>query len=152
MIKICFVCLGNICRSPMALFVMKNLVKEHGLEQEIVIDSRGTNAEVGCVRHHSSKRMLDQYHIPYKKHVSTQLKSSDYEEFDYFIGMDDYNIHDMIKIFKKGDKVYKLLDFTRESKDIADPWYTNNFEITYNEIDKGCRGLLEFLMSLSKNE
>ena len=92
MIRICFVCLGNICRSPMAEYIMKDLVKKEGLKQEFSIESRGTKAAVSSDIHHGTKSMLDKHNIPYNRHYSTQLEKEDYEKFDYFIGMDNYNI------------------------------------------------------------
>ena len=146
MIRVCFVCLGNICRSPMAEFIFKDLVKKEGLEKEFLIESRGTcDDEIGNDMHYGTKSMLAQHNIPYTRHYATRLLKSDYEKFDYFIGMDDYNILSMKKLFNKDEKIYKLLDFTKNEKEIDDPWYTHNFSITYEEIDKGCRALLKFL-------
>ena len=145
MIRICFVCLGNICRSPMAEFIMKDLVRKEGLEKDFLIESRGTIADVGSDIHSGTKRELDKHNIPYDRHVSTQLEKDDYEKFDYFIGMDDYNILSMKKMFNNSDKVYKLLEFTNDDKEIGDPWYTHNFTITYDDVDKGCRALFDFV-------
>ena len=145
MIRICFVCLGNICRSPMAEFIMKDLVKKEGLEKDFLIESRGVIADVGSDIHPGTKRELDKHNIPYDRHVSTQLEKDDYEKFDYFIGMDDYNILSMKKMFNNSDKVYKLLEFTNDDKEIGDPWYTHNFTITYDDVDKGCRALFNFV-------
>ena len=145
MIRVCFVCLGNICRSTMAEYVMKDLVKKEGLEKEFLIESRGTSADVGSDIHPGTKSMLDKNNIPYNKHIATQLEKSDYDKFDYFIGMDDYNILSMKRIFNNDEKIYKLLDFTKNSKEIDDPWYTHNFTITYDEINKGCKSLFNFV-------
>ena len=146
MIRICFVCQGNICRSTMAEYVFKDLVRKEGLEKEFLIESRGVIADVGSDIHPGTKKMLDLHNIPYSKHVSTQLEKNDYEKFDYFIGMDNYNVISMKKIFGTGKKVYKLLDFTKDDKEIDDPWYTHNFNVTYDDVDKGCRALLKFIM------
>lgn len=145
MIRICFVCLGNICRSPMAEFIMKDLVKKNNLEKEFLIESRGTIAEVGSDIHSGTKRELDKHNIPYGRHISTQLEKGDYDKYDYFIGMDNYNIMSMKKIFGTDKKVYKLLDFTKNKEEIDDPWYTHNFSLTYDYISKGCEYFLEFL-------
>ena len=150
MIKICFVCQGNICRSTMAEYVFKDLVRKEGLEKDFLIESRGVIADVGSDIHPGTKKMLDLHHIPYDKHISTQLEKSDYEKFDYFIGMDNYNVISMKKLFGTDKKVYKLLDFTKNSKEIDDPWYTHNFTITYNEIDKGCKTLLDCIKCKEK--
>ena len=146
MIRVCFVCLGNICRSPMAEYIFKDLVKKEGLEKEFLIESRGTcDDEIGNDMHPGTKSMLDKHNIPYTRHYATRLLKSDYEKFDYFIGMDDYNVLSMKKLFGTDKKVYKLLDFTKNSKEIDDPWYTHNFTITYEEVDKGCRALLDYI-------
>ena len=146
MIKICFVCQGNICRSTMAEYVFKDLVRKEGLEKEFLIESRGVIADVGSDIHSGTKKMLDLHNIPYSKHVSTQLEKNDYERYDYFIGMDNYNVISMKKIFGTGKKVYKLLDFTKNDEGIDDPWYTHNFKATYDDVDKGCRALLKFII------
>ena len=150
MIRICFVCQGNICRSTMAEYVFKDLVRKEGLEKEFLIESRGVIADVGSDIHPGTKKMLDLHNIPYSKHVSTQLEKNDYEKIDYFIGMDNYNVISMKKIFGTGKKVYKLLDFTKNDEGIDDPWYTHNFNITYEEIDKGCRALLKYIKCKDK--
>ena len=151
MIRICFVCLGNICRSPMAEYIFKDLVKKEGLEKEFLIESRGTcDDEIGNDTHPGTKSMLDKHNIPYERHYATRLLKSDYSKYDYFIGMDNYNIISMKKIFGTDMKIYKLLDFTDDNKEIDDPWYTRNFTITYDEVDKGCRALLEYIKCKDK--
>ncbi|HIR59752.1 MAG TPA: low molecular weight phosphotyrosine protein phosphatase [Candidatus Onthousia excrementipullorum] len=151
MIRVCFVCLGNICRSPMAEFIFKDLVKKEGLENEFLVESRGTcDDEIGNDIHPGTKSILDKHNIPYTRHYATRLLKSDYEKFDYFIGMDNYNVLSMKKLFGTDKKVYKLLDFTKHSKEIDDPWYTHNFTITYEEVDKGCRALLKYIESKYK--
>ena len=150
MIRICFVCQGNICRSTMAEYVFKDLVKKEGLEKGFLIESRGVIADVGSDIHPGTKKMLDKHNIPYSKHIATQLEKNDYDKYDYFIGMDNYNVISMKKIFGTDKKVYKLLDFTKDDKEIDDPWYTHNFNITYEEIDKGCRALLKHIKCKDK--
>ena len=145
MIRICFVCLGNICRSTMAEYVFKDLVRKEGLEKDFLIESRGVIADVGSDIHSGTKRELDKHNIPYDRHVSTQLEKNDYEKYDYFIGMDNYNVISMKKLFGTDKKVYKLLDFTKKSKEIDDPWYTHNFNVTYDDVDKGCKALFNFV-------
>lgn len=134
MIKICFVCLGNICRSPMAEFIMKDKVKKLGIENNFLIESRGTSdEEYGNDLYPPAKRMLDEKNIPYTKHFAKQLLASDYEKFDLFVCMEDANIRYIKYIFDDPDKkVIKLLD-----KDIADPWYTGNFINTYDDLVEG---------------
>ena len=147
MIRVCFVCLGNICRSPMAEFIFKDLVKKEGLENEFLVESRATcDDEIGNDIHPGTKSILDKHNIPYTRHYATRLLKSDYEKFDYFIGMDNYNVISMKKIFGTGKKVYKLLDFTKNDEGIDDPWYTHNFKATYDDVDKGCRALLKFII------
>lgn len=151
MIRVCFVCLGNICRSPMAEFIFKDLVRKEGLEKEFLIESRGTcDDEIGNDMHPGTKSMLDKYNIPYGRHYATRLLKSDYDKYDYFIGMDDYNVLSIKRLFGTDKKIYKLLDFTKNSKEIDDPWYTHNFTITYDEIDKGCRALLDYIKCKDK--
>ncbi len=146
MIKICFVCLGNICRSPMAEFIMKKKIKDLNLEDKFYIESRATSdEEIGNDIYPPVKRVLEEKNIPYTHHQSTPLKSTDYNDFDYFIGMDHSNIIRMKSLFG-GDlehKIYRLLDFTNLNKDIEDPWYTRNFTKVYEEINLGCLALLE---------
>ena len=142
--KILFVCLGNICRSPMAEYVFKDIVKKEGKEKKFYIESAATSTEeIGSDMHYGTKEILDRYHIPYKKHTARQLKKEDYDKFDYIIGMDSGNIRGILRIVGEDNqnKVYKLLDFTDENRDIADPWYTGNFKKTYDDILKGCMEL-----------
>ena len=142
--KILFVCLGNICRSPMAEYVFKDIVKKEGKEKNFYIESAATSTEeVGSDMHYGTKEILDRYKIPYKKHTARQLKKEDYDKFDYIIGMDSGNIRGILRIVGEDNqnKVYKLLDFANENRDIADPWYTGNFKMTYDDVLKGCMAL-----------
>ncbi len=150
MIKVCFVCQGNICRSTMAEYIFKDLVKKAGLSKDFLIESRGVAADVGSDIHPGTKKMLDLNNIPYDRHYARQLVEEDYEKFDCFVGMDNYNVLSMKRLFGTDKKVYKLLDFTKKTKEIDDPWYTHNFNITYEEIDKGCRALLEYIRCKDK--
>ncbi len=146
MIKVLFVCHGNICRSPMAEFVLKKLVKEQGIEQEFLIASRATsNEEIGNPVYYLAKEKLRDVGISSEGKQAQKLKSEDYDQYDYIIGMDTENIREMKRIFGKTDKIYKLLDFTETKKDIVDPWYTRDFETAYQEIVKGCLGFLDFI-------
>ena len=142
--KVLFVCLGNICRSPMAEFVFKDIVRKAGKERNFYIESAATSTEeVGSDMHYGTKEILDRYKIPYKKHTARQLKKEDYDKFDYIIGMDSGNIRGILRIVGEDNqnKVYKLLDFANENRDIADPWYTGNFKRTYDDVLKGCMAL-----------
>ena len=147
MTKVMFVCLGNICRSTMAESVFTHMVKERGIEGDFVINSSATsNYEIGNPPHHGTVKKLKEVDIPVVEHRAVQLKYSDYDEYDYIIGMDESNIENIKKIFKgKDDKVYTLLSFAGSRDSIADPWYTGNFDETYRDV---CRGLEGFLTKL----
>lgn len=134
MIRICFVCLGNICRSPMAEFIMKDKVKKLGLTDKFHIESRATSyEEEGNDMYPLAKEMLDSKNISYTRHYAKRLVMSDYSKFDLFVCMEDSNIRNVSCIFNDTDnKVVKLLD-----RDIADPWYTGNFISTYNDLVEG---------------
>lgn len=151
MIKVLFVCLGNICRSPMAEYVFKNMVKEKGLENEFYIRSAATSSEEqGNGMHYGTRRKLEEENIPYGNHTARKMTKSDYDEYDYIIGMEQRNVINIMRIIgeDKEEKVYKLLDLTsNKSRDIADPWYTGNFDKTYEDVVEGCNALLECLMN-----
>lgn len=133
MIKICFVCLGNICRSPMAEYIMKDKINKLNLN-DIYVESRATSyEEQGNDMYPPAKKELDKHNIKYERHTATRLEKEDYEKFDYFICMEDSNIRGINYIFDDPDnKVIKLLD-----KNISDPWYTGNFTNTFNDLDTG---------------
>lgn len=184
MIKVLFICHGNICRSPMAEFILKNMIsgevihdseksdhkksdrkeynqkkynqKNRGSEisdrknsnkidqQDIYIESAATSREeLGNDIYPPAKAILTANKIPFEKRKARQITIADYDRFDYIIGMDDANIRNIVKICG-GDpenKVHKMLEFAESTKDVADPWYTGEFETTYEDIVKGCRGL-----------
>ena len=148
MIKVLFVCHGNICRSPMAEFVMKDLVRKAGLENRFVIESKAARRdELGNDTHYGTRAKLRQMGIPFAKRRATLLDRSDYDAYDYLIGMDEENMRDMLRLFG-GDpngKIYKLLRFADEDRDVADPWYTGNFDETYEDVLKGCTALLRMI-------
>lgn len=135
MYKICFVCLGNICRSPMAEFICKEMVRKKKKSHEFYIVSRGTSyEEEGNDVYPSAKRKLREEGIPFDERSATRLEKEDYEQYDYFLCMEERNVSNAIRIFE-GDpknKVITLLD-----RDIADPWYTGDFDITYQELQEG---------------
>ena len=146
--KILFVCLGNICRSPMAKFVFEDLLKKKGLESKYFVDSAGTsNEETRNDMHYGTKDKLNEKGVAYTKHKAKQMKKEDYEKYDYIIAMETSNIKGIMRIIgeDKKNKVCRLLDYTRNPRDIADPWYTGNFEITYNDIVEGCNALIHNL-------
>ena len=148
MTKILFICLGNICRSPMAEFVMKDLVEKAGLADEFQIDSAATcRDEIGNPVYPPVRALLEARGISCKGKYSVQLRREDYPNYDYFIGMDARNRRDMLRIFG-GDpenKVHLLLDYTDHPHEIADPWYTRDFRKAEAEINEGCAALLRTL-------
>jgi len=148
MTKILFVCHGNICRSTMAEYVMKHLVKKAGVEGEFYIDSAATSTEeIGSGVHHGTRRKLAQVGIPCGDHRARQVRWEDYQKFDRIIGMDDANRRNLLQMLK-GDpegKVSLLLDYTCRPGAIADPWYTGDFDETYRDVLEGCEGLLRQL-------
>lgn len=147
MIKILFICLGNICRSPMAEFVFKDLVEKEGLSNHFFIQSAGTCGEVGSHVHYGTQNKLQQYHISTSGKVAMQLKKSDYKNYDYLIAMETRNVNGILRIVgnDKENKIYRLLDFSKQPRDIADPWYTGNFDVTYDDVYEGCLDFLTYL-------
>ncbi|MEG0396557.1 MAG: low molecular weight protein-tyrosine-phosphatase [Oscillospiraceae bacterium] len=148
MINILFVCLGNICRSPMAEFVFKNMADEKGLTQSFCVRSAATSDwEVGNDTHRGTKEKLLQKGVPMEKRAAVMLDKSDYDKYDFIIGMEKQNLVDIIKIVGEdiNKKVYSLLDFTQNPRDIKDPWYTGDFDATYDDITKGCSALLSYI-------
>ena len=146
MTKVLFVCLGNICRSPMAEFVLKDMVRKRGIENEFHIESRGTSSEeIGNDVHYGTVRKLDSVGVPVEHRQATKLVKLDYDKFDYIIGMEARNVRDIMSIIDEDpdEKVRRLLDYSDNPRDIADPWYTGNFDITYNDVVEGCNAFLE---------
>ena len=147
MIKVLFLCHGNICRSTMAEMVLKHLVRERNIADCFYIDSAATSREeIGNGVHYGTRRKLAEVGIPCEDHRARQVTKKDYEKFDYLIVMDSNNVRNLNRIIG-GDpdgKVYKLLDFTeRTGASIADPWYTGNFDETYRDVLEGCEGFLK---------
>ena len=153
MIKILFVCHGNICRSTMSQFVLQNMVNKMGLSDMFVIDSRATSTEeIGNPPHRGTVRKMQEQGIPVLAHRATQITQRDYDDFDYIIGMDSANMRNMKRMLN-GDpegKMYKFLAFADSARDIADPWYTGNFDETYEDVAEGCEALLEYLRKEGK--
>ncbi len=148
MIKILFVCHGNICRSPMAEFIMKEMVRKNGLSDKFEIASCATSREeIGNPVYPPAKRKLEEHGISCIGKTARQMTKEDYAYYDYIVAMDRYNIRNMAKFV--GDdlekKVSLLMDYTDHPGDVADPWYTGDFDITYTDVLDGCRGLLEHI-------
>ena len=150
MIKILFVCHGNICRSTMAESVMTYLVAGKNLQERFQIASAATSREeIGNSPHYGTVAKLRAVGIPLVPHRAIQMTKNDYQKYDFLIGMDQMNIRNMLRI-TNGDsehKIFRLLDFGDSPRDIADPWYTGNFDITYEDVTEGCQALLETLKS-----
>lgn len=149
MIKILFICHGNICRSPMAEFVFRDMVQKRGLGNQLHIASAATSAEeLGNPVHYGTVHKLKEYGISTAGKYAVQLKKKDYKEYDYLIGMEYRNIRGINRIVGSDPehKVFRLLDFSDSPRDIADPWYTGNFDRTYDDIVEGCEAFLKYLM------
>ena len=152
MTKIMFVCHGNICRSPMAEFIFKKLIREKGIADQFVVCSCATSTEeiwngIGNPVYPPAKRELMKHNISCEGKRAVQLKKSDYEGYDYLIAMDTNNVRNIMRIIgsDKEEKVYKLMSFTSRGGDVADPWYSGDFGTCYNDIYEGCSNLLEYL-------
>ena len=153
MIKVLFVCHGNICRSTLAESLFIHMVKEKGIEDMFYINSAATSREeIGNGPHYGTVKKLREMGVPVVPHRAVQMTKHDYEEYDYLIGMDTSNIRNMNRI-AGGDpdgKLYKMLSFTGSGRDVADPWYTGDFDATYDDVLAGCEGFLEYLASSGK--
>lgn len=147
--RIMFVCHGNICRSPMAEFVFLDMVRSRGLSEVLTAQSAATSTEeIGNDVHRGTKAILTKYNIPFNRREATQLTRSDYGKYDLFVGMDSANIRNMHRIFGSDPegKIVKLLDLTDRGGDVADPWYTGNFEATYRDVTEGCEALIKYFV------
>lgn len=146
MIKILFLCHGNICRSPMAEFILKDLVEKRGLSTHFYIESAATSTEeLGNPVYPPARKTLNSVGIDCSGKRARQMNKSDYDKFDYLIGMDSANIRNINRICggdPKG-KIYKLLSIAGEERDVADPWFTGDFETTYRDVLKGCEAFLK---------
>ena len=148
--RILFVCHGNICRSPMAEFVMKDLVSKAGLEDSFYIESAATSTEeIGNPVYPPARRKLAEHGISCQGKSARQMRDSDYDRFDLLVGMDTWNIRNMQRICG-GDpdgKIVKLMDFTGRPGDVADPWYSDDFETTWRDVLEGCKSILDSCIS-----
>ena len=148
MIKVLFICHGNICRSPMAEFVMKDMVRKARLENQFYIASAATSAEeLGNPVYPPARRKLAEHGIDCSGKTARRLTKSDYTQYDLLIGMDQANLRNMHRMCG-GDpegKLHLLLDFTNRPGNVADPWYTGDFEATWRDVEQGCQGLLQEL-------
>ena len=148
MIRVLFVCHGNICRSTLCQSVFQHMVDELGIADRFFIDSFATSTEeIDNPPHHGTVSKLRQEGIPLVPHRAKQITFRDYEEADYVIGMDTWNMRNLNRMLKNDPdgKLYKLLDFAGADRDIADPWYTGDFDATYVDVVEGCNAFLEYL-------
>ena len=148
MTRILFVCHGNICRSPMAECLLKDMVRRERLEEDIYVESAAaTTEEIGNDIYPPAKRKLREKGIPFQPRQARIMTKKDYESFDMIIGMDEENLWDMRRICggDRDGKISLLMDWAGNSRDVADPWYTGNFETTYQDLITGCTALLKKL-------
>lgn len=155
MIRITFVCYGNICRSPMAEFLFKDLIKEKGVSEEFSVNSAATSSEeLGNPVYPPVKKILDRMGLECSRKRARKLFAADYDKADYFIAMDNRNVRDIKRIFgdDSGNKVKRLLDFAGEDKDVADPYWTGNFEEAFCDIVRGVNALYSFFKPNGKTD
>lgn len=147
MINVMMVCHGNICRSTMAEFVLKDMVEKQGLADKFNIESSATSREeIGNPVHHGTRKKLAEVGISTAGKYARQITKKDYKDFDYILIMDDMNRRNLKRVVGEDvdNKVYKLLHFAGSERDIADPWYTGNFDVTYDDVMEGCSAFLEY--------
>ena len=152
--RVLFICHGNICRSTMAQFVLADMAKRRHVDHLFIIDSAATSREeIGNPPHHGTVRKCREKGVPVLTHYAQQITKDDYQRYDYIIGMDVWNVSNAKRI-TGGDpegKICKLLEFAGSDDDIADPWYTGDFETTYQDVLRGCEGLMAELLARKKN-
>ena len=146
MTKILFICHGNICRSPMAEFILKDMVKRAGREQDFEIASAATSREeIGNDLYPPAKACLSAHKVPFGRHRARQITREDLERYDCIVAMESYNIRNLERLLGPSDKYRLLLDFTDTPGGIADPWYSGDFELSFRQITEGCEGILRTL-------
>lgn len=151
MISLLFVCHGNICRSPMAEFIMKDLVRKAGLESEFYIASGATSTEeIGNDIYPPAKEELRRRGVTFSSRQAVQVTKSDYDKYDLILIMDSYNKRNIMRIFGNDaeNKVHKLLEYAGRADDVSDPWYSDRFDVAFEDIYSGCKGLLEKLTEI----
>ncbi|MBP1582153.1 MAG: low molecular weight phosphotyrosine protein phosphatase [Oscillospiraceae bacterium] len=149
MIRVLMICLGNICRSPMAEFVLKDMVETRGLAEHFLISSAATSREeLGNPVHPGTRRKLTEVGISCAGKTARQVCKADYERYDWLLVMDSSNLRDMKRLFPDDPqkKICRLLDFSKQPRDIADPWYTGNFDVTYDDVVEGCEAFLAHVL------
>ena len=153
MTRILFICHGNICRSPMAEFILRDMLERTGREGEIAVSSAAVSREeLGNPVYPPAKAELERHGLSCGGKRAVQLQKSDYDKYDLFIGMDSANIRNMLRVFG-GDpagKVHKLMDYTTRGGDVADPWYSERFDVAYRDIYEGCTALLDAILKQDK--
>ena len=149
MLKILFVCHGNICRSPMAEYIMRDMLKKRGITNVVCASAATSTEELGNGVHYGTRSVLNRLGIDCSDKRARQIVRADYKEYDLLLGMDTANLNNMLRFWGDPDhKIYKLLDYAekgepRRNQDVADPWYTDDFERTYLDIKIGCEGLVK---------
>lgn len=150
MIKVLFVCHGNICRSPMAEFVLKKMVADRGFENDFEISSAATSTEeIGNPVYPPVRKVLASHGLSCKGKTARQITKEDYLYYDYIIAMEQYNIRNMSRIFPPDSegKIHLMLDFTDNPRDVADPWYTGGYDKAWDDINEGCEAFLKEIIS-----
>ena len=153
MYNILFICYGNICRSPMAEMIFKDLIYKNNKKYMFNCDSKATSMEeFGNGIYPKAKKVLEDHNVTIEKHYASMVKKEDYDKYNYIICMDNMNYNQLISIFNgdKDNKIKMLMSFTNNDEEIEDPWYTNRFEKVYDQINKGCNGLFNYLVEKSK--